>query len=167
MFFLSPAFFAAPAPHTLDKPRMTEGGLPLIAANPSRAPHETEQMLSLLSRLDTRCQARDVLDHAEEICRLLSLYSFRAPQRADRLCAELSSRYRKDALALYGSAFLLRRQSDSAYLRLEQLLPVLIRVAALRLVRAGILSLSLTQLTLSDGMLLRLLEKEAKQKAGG
>ncbi len=139
----------------------------MIAANSPRAPHETEQMLALLSRLDTRRHAKDVLADADEIRRLLSLYSFRAPQRAERLCAELSSRYRKEALALYGGSFLLCRQSDSCYLRLEQLLPVLVRVAALRLVHAGALSLSITQLTLGDGMLLHLLEKEAQQKAGG
>ena len=139
----------------------------MSAVHSSFPPHETEQLLTLLSRIHPRRHIKPVLDDAEEICRLLSLYSFRAPHRAERLYTELSSRYREEALSLYGSTFLLRRRSDSAYLCLEQLLPVLIRVAMLRLIRAGALSLSVTQLTLSDGMLLHLLEKESQQKAGG
>lgn len=139
----------------------------MIAPDPPRFHHETEPLFSLLSRLDAQQILRGILADADDILRLLSLYSFRSPQRAERLCAELSSRYRAEALSLYGSAFLLRRQSESCYLRLEQLLSVLARVAALRLVRAGTLSLSPTQLTLSDGMLLRLLKKEAQQKADG
>lgn len=139
----------------------------MTAVSPSHAQHETEEILALLSRLDTRRCAKEVLDDAGKICRLLSLYSFRSPQQAEHLCTELTSRYRKDALTLYGSAFLLHRQSDSCYLRLEQLLSLLLRAAALRLVCAGCLSLSPMQLTQSDGMLLQLLSKEAQQKTGG
>ena len=139
----------------------------MIAVNPTLPEHETGQMLALLSRLDPRHCISGVLADAQEICRLLSLYSFRTPQRAERLCAEVSSRYRAEALTLYGGAFLLRRQSDSPYLRLEQLLSLLVRIAALRLSREGILSLSATQLTLSDGMLLALLRNELQSKAGG
>lgn len=143
----------------------------MIAADFSSALSECEQMLALLSRCDKSRCAGGVLRDAQEIRRLLSLYSFRTPHRAERLCAELTSRYRGDILALYGNSVLSRRQSDSAYLRLEQLLSLLVRVAALRLAHEGALSLSHAQLTQSDGMLLALLEKEMQQKtqqsAGG
>lgn len=139
----------------------------MIAPDFPPASSECEQMLAMLSRCPgSRC-ASAVLRDAQEIRRLLALYSFRSPQRAERLCAELSSRYRKEILSLYGRAVLLRRQSDSTYLRLEQLLAQLVRVAALRLIRDGALSLSPAQLTQSDGMLLKLLEKEIQQSAGG
>jgi len=139
----------------------------LTAVTPFHVQHETQEILALISRLDACRCAKEAIDDAERICRLLSLYSFRSTQQAERLCTELTSRYRKDALALYGSAFLLHRQSDSCYLRLEQLLSLVLRAAALRLVRAGNLSLSHIQLTQSDGMLLHLLSKEAQQKTGG
>lgn len=139
----------------------------MIAASPFARASECEQLLEQLSRYDAVVSIKAVLRDAKDILRLLALYSFRSPQRAERLCAELSSRYRKEILFLYGSAVLLRRQSDSCYLRLEQLLPVLIRVAALRLSQEGILSLSHAQLMQSDGMLLRLLQKAEQQKTGG
>ncbi len=132
----------------------------MIAPDASHIRSESDRMLSLLSRHERLNTVRGVLRDAREVQRLLALYSFRSPQRAERLCAELSSRYRPDILALYGSGALSRRQSSSVYLRLEQLLSLLLRVAALRLVRAGALSLSVTQLTQSDAMLLHLLESQ-------
>lgn len=123
-------------------------------------PTECQQMLSLLARYESAANVGCVLADAAQIQRLLTLYSFRSPAPAERLCAEVSSRYRAELLALYGSAALSRRQSESCYLRLEQLLPLLARVAMLRLCRAGALPFSHSQLTLSDGMLLSLLEKE-------
>lgn len=121
---------------------------------------ECEQLLSLLDRYADIQSIGCVLADAAQIKRLLSLYSFRAPARAEHLCAEVSSRYRKELLSLYGNAALPRRQSESCYLRLEQQLPLLARVALLRLCKAGVLPFSHSQLTLSDGMLLRLLRKE-------
>lgn len=136
----------------------------MIAPDFPPALSECEQILLLLARRDKSNLLRQVLHDAQEIRRLLSLYSFRSPQRAERLCAEMSSRYHEDILALYGSAAYTRRQSSSVYLRLEQQLPLLARVAALRLSRAGVLNLSSSQLLLSDGMLLCLIQKAT---AGG
>lgn len=120
---------------------------------------ECTQMLALLDRFRSVPCVRDVLCDAEEIQRLLALYSFRSPHQADRLAGELSSRYRADILALYGSAGASRRQSENCYLRLEQLSGILVRVAVMRLMQAGMLKLSRSQLMLGDGMLLGVLEK--------
>lgn len=124
---------------------------------------ECEQLLTLLNRYAAIEGVGCVLADAAQITRLLSLYSFRTPTRAEQLCAEVSSRYRKELLALYGNSALLRRQSESCYLRLEQQLPLLARVALLRLCKAGIFPFSHSQLTLSDGMLLNLLRREIEQ----
>ena len=130
----------------------------MIAANSPHTPSDCELLLDLLARIDRRKLSAQVLGDAQEIRRLLSMYSFRSSHRAERLCAEIASRYHEDVLALYGSAAFVRRQSDSCYLRLEQMLPVLARVAALKLSRAGELNVSHSQLMLGDGMLLRQLQ---------
>ena len=132
----------------------------MIAANSPHTLSECELLLDLLARLDRRKLSAQVLRDAQEIRRQLSMYSFRSSHHAERLCAEIASRYHEDVLALYGSTAFVHRQSDSCYLRLEQLLPLLARIAALRLSRAGELSISHSQLMLGDGMLLRLLQKE-------
>lgn len=134
----------------------------MIAVNDSPALSECEQSLMLLARLDKREHISSVLRDAQEIRRLLVFYSFRSLQRAEHLYAEISSRYHEDILSLYGSAAYARRQSSSVYLRLEQQLPLLARIAALRLSRAGVIRLSHSQLMLSDGMLLHLLQKETE-----
>jgi len=128
---------------------------------------ECERMLALLDRYGGRARTAPVIADAQQLLHLLQLYSFRTSSQAERLCAVLSSRYRREILSLYGAAALLRRQSDSCYMRLEQLLSLLVRVAALRLARDGALPLSHAQLTAGDGMLLCFLEKEAQQKADG
>jgi hypothetical protein len=105
----------------------------------------------------------DILRDAREIRLLLSRYSFRTPEAAERLCAGISSRYRQEMLSICSGAMLRSRQSSSVYLRLEQLLGQLMRVALLRLSRAGALPLSPTQLMHSDGMLLALLRNETQK----
>lgn len=140
----------------------SEGGLSMIVPE-YQDQSECEQLLALLSRYADVQGVGCVLADAAQIKRLLALYSFRTPARAEQLCAEVSSRYRRELLALYGRAAISRRQSESCYLRLEQQLPLLARVALLRLCQSGALSFSPSQLMLSDGMLLAVLEKELKK----
>ena len=52
----------------------------------------------------------------------MEYYSFRTPQLADRFADMLEARYRYEIFAIYGPSLLLRRSSDSSYLRLDQLL---------------------------------------------
>lgn len=125
------------------------------------APYESltdcEQLVELLHAYAAEpCVARVLADIAD-VQRLLQLYSFKTPQLADRLCEMLASRYRYEIYALYGAP-LGARQTDSSYLRLEQLLGSLVRVAALRLACEGKLALSPTKITASDGLLLRSLK---------
>ena len=139
----------------------------MTAAQPLLAASECEQMLDLLARHKSAPAIADILADAREIRLLLSRYSFRTPETAERLCAEISSRYRAEILTLSGNSMLLRRQSSSVYLRLEQLLSLLVRVALLRLSRTGALNVSQTQLMHSDGMLLVLLQSRLQTKTDG
>ena len=121
---------------------------------------DIDLILDLLSpyRLNP-CAAR-VFSDIDEIERLLDYYSFRTPQLAERFADRLSSLYRYEIFALYGTAFLKGKQSESSYLRLQQLLASLVRVAVMRLCCEGILSLSPSQVASSDGLLLLALQKE-------
>ena len=139
----------------------------MTAAKPFHAASECEQTLDLLARHKNARAIDSILRDAQEIRRLLHLYSFRTPEAAERLCAEISSRYRADILAICSGAMLRSRQSSSVYLRLEQLLGLLVRVALLRLSRTGVLALSPTQLMHSDEMLLYLLKNELHEKTDG
>lgn len=104
-----------------------------------------------------------VFSDIEEIQRLLEFYSFKTPQLAERFADRLSSRYRYEIFALYGTAFLSNRQSDSSYLRLEQLLSSIVRVAVTRLCCEGVYTLSPTQIAASDGLLYLALKKEVEK----
>lgn len=57
-------------------------------------------------------------------------------------------------------SLLLRKSSDSSYLRLDQLLSSLIRVAVLRLCCEGIYSLTSSQIASGDGLLYLALQKQ-------
>lgn len=114
---------------------------------------EREQLLDLLFVYAQRPCVAHVFSDIAEIQRLLELYSFKTPQLADRLCEMLTSRYRYEIYALYGAP-LSSRQIESSYLRLEQLLSSLIRVAVMRLACEGELSLTRSQIASSDGLLL-------------
>ncbi|MDO5377469.1 MAG: hypothetical protein Q4G52_03950 [Clostridia bacterium] len=118
---------------------------------------ECEQLLDLLSVYAPHPCVAHVFSDIAEVQRLLQLYSFKTPQLADRLCEMLTSRYRYEIYALYGAP-LSARQTDSSYLRLEQLLGSLVRVAAMRLACEGELSLTPSQIASSDGLLLRSLK---------
>ncbi len=139
----------------------------MTAADSIRFASECEQALDLLSRHEHAAAVAGVLNDAQAIRRLLRLYSFSKSEAAERLCAEVSSRYRAEILSLFGNSMLLRRQSSSVYLRLEQLLSQLLRVAMLRLCRKGALPFSPTQLMNGDGMLLHLLQSELHAKTDG
>ena len=52
------------------------------------------QILSLLERYAQEPCIRPVLADAQEVERLLELYSFRTPQLAERFCDQLHNRYR-------------------------------------------------------------------------
>ena len=84
----------------------------------------------------------------------------RTPQLADRFADMLEARYRYEIFAIYGPSLLLRRSSDSSYLRLDQLLSSLIRVAVLRLCCEGIYSLTSAQIASGDGLLCLALQKQ-------
>ena len=90
----------------------------------------------------------------------MEYYSFRTPQLADRFADMLEARYRYEIFAIYGPSLLLRRSSDSSYLRLDQLLSSLIRVAVLRLCCEGIYSLTSAQIASGDGLLCLALQKQ-------
>jgi len=139
----------------------------LTADDSTRAGSECELALDLLSRSNNAAAIADILRDAQQIRRLVHLYSFRTPETAERLCAEIAARYRREMLSLCSGAILLRRQSSSVYLRLEQLLSQLLRVAIMRLSRAGALPISHTQLMHGDGMLLALLMDHSKKTGCG
>ena len=90
----------------------------------------------------------------------MEYYSFRTPQLADRFIEKLESRYRYEIFAIYGSSLLLRKSSDSSYMRLDQLFSSLIRVAILRLCAEGVYTLSHTQIASGDGLLFLTLQKQ-------
>ena len=96
----------------------------------------------------------------DEINRLMEYYSFKTPQLADRFADLLEGRYRYEIFAIYGPSLLLRKSSDSSYLRLDQLLSSLIRVAVLRLCCEGIYSLTSSQIASGDGLLYLALQKQ-------
>lgn len=121
---------------------------------------DCERILALLSRYQHIPCVRPVFSDILEIQRLLTYYSFRAPQLADRFADQLSARYRYEIYALYGPSLLKRRRSDSSYLCLQHLLGSLIRVAVMRLCCEGVLSLSRTQIASGDGLLLLALTNE-------
>ncbi|MBR5288416.1 MAG: hypothetical protein IKU34_07505 [Clostridia bacterium] len=139
----------------------------MTAAGITAPASECELALDLLSRHHCAAVIDGIVRDAQEVRRLLHLYSFRKNESAEQLCAEISSRYREEILRACSGAMLLRRQSSSVYLRLEQLLSQLLRVAVLRLSLTGALSLSQTQLMHSDGMLLHLLRRELHEKTDG
>ena len=119
---------------------------------------DCQQILSLLERYAQEPCIRPVLADAQEVERLLELYSFRTPQLADRFCDQLSDRYRFEIYALRGEPSA-RRRTDSSYIRLQQLLSDLAHDAAARLSCEGKLRLSPTQLAQSDGLLLLAMKK--------
>lgn len=129
----------------------------------SETQSDCERMLDLLDVYRTDACAACVFSDIAEIQRLLEYYSFRTPQLADRFADRLSSRYRYEIFAIYGMAELSRRQTDSSYLRLSQLLSSLIRVAVMRLCCEGKLRLSVTQVASSDALLCSLLQKAVCQ----
>lgn len=128
------------------------GGLPLIARNEPQT--ECEQLLSLLAGYEKERCICGVLKDITQIRRLLALYSFRTPYPAERLADQLTEHYRPEILAVYGTTPYFPKRTDSGYLRLEQLLSALLRVALMRLSRAGVLPLSRSQIAQSDGLLL-------------
>lgn len=138
----------------------------MTACDSIPAASECELLLDLLSRHKYTQKIRPILRDAQDIRRMMHLYSFRSPRQAEALCTALTSRYREAQLAIYGIASLPPQQSSSVYLRLEQLLSLLARAALLHLSRSGDLPFSNVQLTQSDEMLLYLLKKEI-QKTGG
>lgn len=122
---------------------------------------DRDRILALLAAHRSDACVRQLFSDIDEIDRLMEYYSFRTPQLADRFIEKLESRYRYEIFAIYGSSLLLRKSSDSCYLRLDQLLSSLIRVAILRLCAEGIYSLSNTQLASGDGLLYLSLQKQA------
>ena len=83
---------------------------------------DRERILALLSPRSTDACVRQVFSDIDEINRLMEYYSFRTPQLADRFADLLEGRYRYEIFAIYGPSLLLRKSSDSSYLRLDQLL---------------------------------------------
>lgn len=126
---------------------------------------DIDRTLELLSPHAHDACVVHVFSDIEEIQRLLEFYSFKTPQLAERFVDRLSSRYRYEIFALYGTAFLSNRQSDSSYLRLEQLLSSLVRVAVTRLCCEGVYNLSPTQIAASDGLLYLALKKETEKES--
>lgn len=114
---------------------------------------DIERILALMERYRTHACVNQVFSDIDEIQRLLEYYSFRTPQLADRYAEQLLSRYRYEIFALYGMSSISRRQADSSYLRLQQLLSSLARVALMRLCCEGALALSHSQIASSDGLL--------------
>lgn len=114
---------------------------------------DRERILALLAAHRSDACVRQLFADLDEIDRLMEYYSFRTPQLADRFIEKLESRYRYEIFAIYGSSLLLRKSSDSSYMRLDQLFSSLIRVAILRLCAEGVYTLSHTQLASGDGLL--------------
>ena len=133
-------------------------GCPLIARTETHT--DRERILALLSPRSTDACVRQVFSDIDEINRLMEYYSFRTPQLADRFADLLEGRYRYEIFAIYGPSLLLRQSSDSSYLRLDQLLSSLIRVAVLRLCCEGIYSLTSSQIASGDGLLYLALQKQ-------
>ena len=133
-------------------------GCPLIARTETHT--DRERILALLSPRSTDACVRQVFSDIDEINRLMEYYSFRTPQLADRFADLLEGRYRYEIFAIYGPSLLLRKSSDSSYLRLDQLLSSLIRVAVLRLCCEGIYSLTSSQIASGDGLLDLALQKQ-------
>ena len=101
---------------------------------------DRERILALLSPRSTDACVRQVFADIDEINRLMEYYSFRTPQLADRFADMLEARYRYEIFAIYGPSLLLRGAATSHdYVRLDQLLSSLIRVAVLRLCCEGVL----------------------------
>ena len=132
-------------------------GCPLIARTETHT--DRERILALLSPRSTDACVRQVFSDIDEINRLMEYYSFRTPQLADRFADQLWARYRYEIFAIYGTSELRRRQTESGYIRLEQLFSSLLRVAIMRLCCEGRLSLSRMQIAQSDGLLLLTLKK--------
>jgi len=130
-------------------------GCPLIARTETHT--DRERILALLSPRSTDACVRQVFSDIDEINRLMEYYSFRTPQLADRFADLLEGRYRYE---IFGPSLLLRKSSDSSYLRLDQLLSSLIRVAVLRLCCEGIYSLTSSQIASGDGLLYLALQKQ-------
>ena len=119
---------------------------------------DCQQIFALLEPYAQEPCIRPVLSDAQEVERLLELYSFRTPQLAERFCDQLHNRYRFEIYALSGEPSASRR-TDSSYIRLQQLLSELAHVAAARLCCEGKLRLSPWQLSQSDGLLLLAMKK--------
>ena len=139
-------------------------GCPLIARTETHT--DRERILALLSPRSTDACVRQVFSDIDEINRLMEYYSFRTPQLADRFADLLEGRYRYEIFAIYGPSLLLRKSSDSSYLRLDQLLSSLIRVAVLRLCCEGIYSLTSSQIASGDGLLYLALQKQIAGERG-
>ena len=121
---------------------------------------DRERILALLAAHRSDACVRQLFADLDEINRLMEYYSFRTPQLADRFADLLEGRYRYEIFAIYGPSLLLRKSSDSSYLRLDQLLSSLIRVAVLRLCCEGIYSLTSSQIASGDGLLYLALQKQ-------
>ena len=121
---------------------------------------DRERILALLAAHRSDACVRQLFADLDEIERLMEYYSFRTPQLADRFIEKLESRYRYEIFAIYGSSLLLRKSSDSSYMRLDQLFSLLIRVAILRLCAEGVYTLSHTQIASGDGLLFLTLQKQ-------
>ena len=119
---------------------------------------DCQQIFALLEPYAQEPCIRPVLADAQEVKRLLELYSFHTPQLAERFCDQLHGRYRFEIYALCGEHPASRR-TDSSYIRLQQLYSELAHVAAARLCCEGKLRLSTWQLSQSDGLLLLAMKK--------
>lgn len=129
----------------------------MIARNETQG--DCERILALLETSRADACVSGVFADIDEIQRLLEYYSFRTPHLADRFADQLWARYRYEIFAIYGTSELRRRQTESGYIRLEQLFSSLLRVAIMRLCCEGRLSLSRMQIAQSDGLLLLTLKK--------
>lgn len=126
--------------------------------------NDNREIFALLSAFEGEDRIRAVFEDIRRISILLRHYSFRSFRMPEQLCLSLEEAYRSDLYALYGSRIYPDRQTDSAYLRLEQLQTDLLRVAALRLCTAGRLALSREQLTGSESQLCAALKTQAAKK---
>lgn len=156
--YIRSGFYPGRPRHMLSQIKNEREGCPLIARTETHT--DRERILALLSPRSTDACVRQVFSDIDEINRLMEYYSFRTPQLADRFADLLEGRYRYEIFAIYGPSLLLRKSSDSSYLRLDQLLSSLIRVAVLRLCCEGIYSLTSSQIASGDGLLYLALQKQ-------
>ncbi len=127
---------------------------------------DAERILLLLAPYTRRECASGVFADVAAARRMLARNPFTTPELAERLEAKLHARYRLEIAALYGENGSPVRACDSAWLRLSQLIPALVRVGIARLCLAGAFSLTRGQITGSDGLLLRDLERAIGRAEG-